>query len=296
MVSALVASAAAAVVRLEAESAAGLSAQVQVIAQEAASGQSCLRLGSKEARNDHPEGRQADATFVAQVPWRGATVVWGRLLARSGGSDSLYVADSEGRFQTLSLDASDAWQWVELQRLRPAEDGTVTLRLQYRETNVLLDEVAVVAGPNLLPDAAGQFRRQETKSAYAEPPFLPPAEHPRVFFRRQHFPALRQNLTGPVGEALRAELEKQASQPGDGVLPTLADATAGNYSPAVEHTILANAYLGLLDGDDARRQRAVTMFGNYFRTVQFGEKQDITRAYGQVLMTGGLAQVPQLLA
>lgn len=284
----LAADAAPDVVRLEAESVTGLSPQVQVVAQDTASGQSCLRLGSKEARNDHPEGRQADVTFTTHVPWRGATVVWGRLLARTGGSDSLYVADSEGRFQTLSLAANDTWQWAVLQRLRPAEDGTVALRLQYRETDVLLDEVAVVAGANLLPDAAGQFRRQETKSAYAAPPFLPPAEHPRVFLRRQHLPALRRNLAGPVGEALRAELEKQADQPGDGVLPAPSEPTAGNYSTAVEHTILSNAYLGLLDGDDARRQRAVTMFGNYFRTVQFGEKQDITRAYGQVLMTGGL--------
>ena len=155
MVSSLVAGAAPDVVRLEAESGTGLSAQAQVVAQETASGQSCLRLGSKETRNDHPQDRPADATFVARVPWRGATVAWGRLLARSGGSDSLYVADSEGRFQTLSLATSDAWQWVALQRLRPAEDGTVTLRLQYRETSVLLDEVAVVAVEGVAAVAGG---------------------------------------------------------------------------------------------------------------------------------------------
>lgn len=288
MVSSLVAGAAPNVVRLEAESATGTSPQVQVVAQETASGKSCLQLGAKEARNDHPADRSADVEIAAEVPWRGTTLAWGRLLARNGGSDSLYVADSAGTFQTVSLPTNAAWQWVVLQRLRPAEDGTVTLRLQYRETNVLLDEVAFVANPDLIPDAEGRFRRTETKNMYADPPFLPPAEHPRVFLRREHLPELRRRLTGPAGEALRAELVKEADQPGDGVLPTPGGPTAGNYSTGVEHTILANAYLGLLDGDDARRQRAVTMFANYFRTVQFGEKQDITRAYGQVLMTGGL--------
>jgi heparin/heparan-sulfate lyase len=277
------------VVRLEAETAAGLSEQVRVLKREDASGGACLQLGVRGARNDAPKEREADASLSATVPWQGPTVVWGRVLAPNGGSDSLYVAGADGSFKTLSLKAGKDWTWTVLHRTRPAADGSVALRLQYRELGVLMDEIALVSGRDLLPDEQGRFRRKDVKNPYADPPFLPPKEHPRVFLRRQDIPALRAKLTGPAGEALRAELEKQADQPGDGVLPEPKSKERGNFNRgAVGRTILANAYLGLLDGDDARRKRAVEMFANYFRTLQFPDRHDVTRDYGEVLMTGGL--------
>jgi hypothetical protein len=281
---ALAAAAAPKVIRVEAEAGAGLSDQIKVLAREDASGGSCVQLGVRGGRNDEPKDRKADATFSVQVPWGGQTVVWGRVLARNGGTDSVYAADPKGEFHMVSLPATKAWVWTVLRQVRPTEDGTVTLRLQYREPGALLDEVVFASRRDLRPDAEGVFRRQEAKNPYAEPPFLPPNEHPRVFLRRQHIPALRAKLTG----ALRAELEKQADQKGDGVLPAAASKERGNFSKGVGNTILANAYVGLLDGDDTRRQRAVDMFGNYFRTVEFAEKRDVTRDYGLMLMTGGL--------
>jgi len=280
----LSATAAPKVIRLEAEAGTGLSDQVKIEARADASGGSCLRLGVRGGRNDEPKGRQADVTFSAKVSWRGQTAVWGRVLARNGGSDSVYVAGPDGIFHMQSLPVAETWTWTVLRRLRPAEDGTIALGLQYREPGPLLDEVVLASSRDLQPDADGQFQRREAKNPYAEPPFLPPSEHPRVFLRREHIPALRAKLTG----TLRAELEKQANQKGDGVLPAATNKERGNFSKGVGHTILANAYLGLLDGDDARRQRAVDMFINYFRTVEFAEKRDVTRDYGLMLMTGGL--------
>jgi heparin/heparan-sulfate lyase len=277
------------VVRLEAEKADGLSDQARVLEREGASGGACLQLGVRGARNDAPGGRKADATVSAKVPWRGNTVIWGRVLAPNGGADSLHLADADGSFHTLSLKSGKDWQWTVLQRTRPDAEGMVALRLQYRELGVLMDEIVLVSGRDLLPDAEGRFRRKDVKNPYAEPPFLPPKEHPRVFLRRQDIPALRAKLTGPEGEALRADLEKLADRPGDGVLPKPTDKEKGNFNRGiVGDTILANAYLGLLDGDDARRKRAVEMFTNYFRTVEFPDRHDATRDYGEVLMTGGL--------
>nr|MBC8426857.1 heparinase II/III family protein [bacterium] len=297
------------VVSLEAEKATLCAKRAAVVSdREDASGAACVRLRTPgRGREDKPaEAPESSLRATLDIPWRGPVMVWARVLAPNGGTDSLWLGDGDREPRMVTLSQAPDWRWQRLHAMRLRQPGSLDLRITTREAGVLIDRIVVLGSPVLAPKGVSEIGIEEIESPYPEPPVTPPAEHPRVFLRREHVPMIKERLAHPFMAETRKRFYAEADRPGDGKLPTPKDAKRGNYSPSVLRTIDCNALLYVLDGDRARGQRAVDMFLNVKDTVVFPDRRDVTRQFGRAILSGGLvydwcydlltdAQRPELL-
>jgi Heparinase II C-terminal domain/Heparinase II/III-like protein len=119
----------------------------------------------------------------------------------------------------------------------------------------------------------------------------PPAEHPRVCFRKQDLPALRAKTNTSFLKVKNAWIEiKNAALIGsDGKLPTPILGTPSNFDLAVLLSVEAQALMYVLDGNLAMGQRAVQAIFNLHKTVVFNlKKGDVTRDFGRLILSTAL--------
>jgi hypothetical protein len=123
-------------------------------------------------------------------------------------------------------------------------------------------------------------------TSYPPPPFLPPKEHPRVYFMAKDIPRLLENASKPQNaKAWEAQL-KNLSTGTDGLLPAPSDAKKGNTSSPVLAIIESCAFDYALRGDTENGQKAIAAMRNYIRTVVYPTK-DYNNT-GQTVFTIGI--------
>jgi len=128
------------------------------------------------------------------------------------------------------------------------------------------------------------FAAQDT--SYPPPPFLPPKEHPRVYFTAKDIPRLLENVSkSQNAKAWEAQL-KNLSAGTDGLLSAPTDAKKGNMSSPVLSIIESYAFDYALRGDTENGQKAITAMLNYIRTVVYPTK-DYNNT-GQTVFTIGI--------
>jgi hypothetical protein len=123
----------------------------------------------------------------------------------------------------------------------------------------------------------------ELKSPYPAPPFAPPAEHPRVYFRAADLPRLREWVQHPQNAAAWARHEAAVARGTDGVLPPKREG-GDNFDAAKLATIESLAFDFALRGNEAAGRQAVAAMRAFARTLQGGDYN----LDGQTIFTIGL--------
>ena len=276
---------------LEAERATLSAEQASIVPdRQNASSKACIRLRTPDGRRQDEPSIEAEPALRAtlDVPWRGPVQIWARVLATSSSRDSLWISVDGSKPRAASLSRAPDWRWQQLFAARLRRPGPIDLRITTREPGVCIDRITVLGSARLTPKGLSDVVTAVIKSPYPKPPVKPPAEHPRVFLRREHVVMIKKRLAHSLMSETRKRFYATADCQGDGRLPPSKDATRGNYRQGLMETIDCNALLYVLNGDRVRGQRAVDMFMNVMSTLTFPERRDVTRAYGRTILCGSL--------
>lgn len=133
---------------------------------------------------------------------------------------------------------------------------------------------SATSGP--VASAPASARPALVANPYPAPPVVPPAEHPRVYFRAQDLPRLRADVLKPQNARAWAVHLENLRTGTDGKLPPPAAGATGdaahNVSSRVLATIESLAFDYALRGDATHGRAAITALRNYVDTVVYPPK------------------------
>ena len=116
---------------------------------------------------------------------------------------------------------------------------------------------------------------------------LPPNEHPRLFFRQQDIPVLKQKIHHPLMKESWDKIVIGAKVSTDGSLKS--NGTKQNLDHTIREAIEAKALLYAFNGDKAVGRSAVDAMLNFYATLKIDlSKHDICRVVGRVILTGSM--------
>ena len=256
-----------------------------VFEDEALSNGAGVRLGRRGGKKQTAPDEAPALTLAFRKPVDAPFVLWARLLAPSSGTDSLFIRQGDGELKTVSLEAKPGWRWSVLWQVR-SRQTEIVLHLFPRESGLSLDRFVASSDSLAVPKGvSGELviELPELKNPFPEPPILPPAEHPRVYLRRKHLPMIRERAKHPLLAEEYRRLKAIADADWDGTVPKPKGAGGGNYHRRYLSIIEANAFLHLLEDDEARGRRAVAMLRKALDTVAVAPRHDVTRDYGRII-------------
>lgn len=253
----------------------------------ALSGGKGVRLERPSGKREPAEGETPALSLIFTKPERLPCVLWARLLAPNSGTDSLWIRQGNGELQQVSPVTGPDWTWQILWQSRSLETE-ISLELFPRESGLKLDRFIAVSDSLATPrGVAGELVTTFPKLEipYPPPPILPPSEHPRVYLRREHLPMLRERAEHPVLAGEYERLKAIADNDWDGNFPNPKEPNGGNYHERFFSIIEANAFLYLLEEDEARGKRAVDLLPKALKTVVVADRHDVTRDYGRIIFS-----------
>ncbi|UCF92201.1 MAG: hypothetical protein JSW39_28710 [Desulfobacterales bacterium] len=103
-----------------------------------------------------------DAVYTFQVAAAGDYVIWGRVLAVSGGDDSFFIAVDDGGYALWDAQQADTWVW-DLVNDRNGSDpviyhldaGEHTLVVKQREDGTKIDRILITSDRQYVPEGFG---------------------------------------------------------------------------------------------------------------------------------------------
>ena len=120
------------------------------------------------------DSSQATGTvlYTFQISETGQYVIWGRVLAASGGDDSFFIAIDDGGDALWDAQQANIWVWDQVNdRNGPdpvvyfLEAGEHTLRIEQREDGTKLDRILISSNPNYVPEGLGEDSTAPTVNA-----------------------------------------------------------------------------------------------------------------------------------
>ncbi|MCL2709238.1 MAG: heparinase II/III family protein [Planctomycetaceae bacterium] len=110
---------------------------------------------------------------------------------------------------------------------------------------------------------------------------VPPAEHPRLYFRKSHIAELKTKAEHPLLKDAWERINRSANVATDGKLE---QGVIMNYNLRIIDAIEARAFLYVLTGDKKMGNEAVDLLFNMNNTLIINpQKQDVTREIGRVI-------------
>ena len=111
---------------------------------------------------------------------------------------------------------------------------------------------------------------------------FPPAEHPRLFFRKADLPEIQLKANHPVLKEAWENVNRNANSTTDG---KLVQGVIHNYNLQIINAIEAKAFLYALTGDQKKGNEAVDLIFNLNNTLIINpERQDVYREIGRVIL------------
>lgn len=252
-------------------------------AKDASGGKYILASGEKPA-SDPKKGTDADASYTFKVNAAGMYTVWARLKSVDEGRDSVY-AGLDRNYAYFQPAVSPDWQWVQLTSGQISA-GEHTIDLIVREAKMEIDKFIVTdkmftpSGMGDIPDKLEDLPMTPISASYAKPPVTPPAEHPRLLFRKSDIPKIIENMEKAQNKVAKERYEAYLTETTDGVL-TASASGGGNINKGVLNIIEAHAFNYALTGNETSGKMAVDAIINYLTTVS--TMGDATRGGGYVI-------------
>lgn len=271
-------------VYIEAEEASSVLSPMGIIKDSTASGgkyvapQTVLSMTS-------PQRDYAHLSYDINVSKDDAYFVW--LRVRTTNTAKYYMCFDDGVYKKqVSLDKvaenPNEWVWACYDRYW-LNAGDHTLKVRYCSIGLQYDAFYITSDKNFTPDGAEPsivspyeiYRRDENGSItnlYCNlPSYMPPAEHPRLLFRRGDVERIRNNLADEQNEAAYKTLLKDAEYETDGKLKEIKYGDASNINLNVANMIEANAFLYQMTGDESYGRKAIEVSKNYMESAMLDE-------------------------
>ena len=252
-------------------------------AKDASGGKYIVGAGEKPA-SDPAKGSNADATYTIKVNTAAMYTVWARLKSIDEGRDSVF-AGLDRNYAYFQPAVSPDWQWVQLTSGQLSA-GEHTIDLILREAGMEIDKFIVTdkmfnpTGMGEIPDKIEDLPMTTISASYAKPPVNPPAEHPRLLFRKSDIPTILANMEKAQNAAAKEKYESYLTQTTDGMLAP-SQSGGGNINKSVLNIIEAHAFHYALTGNETSGKMAVDAMINYLNTVS--TTGDATRGGGYVI-------------
>ena len=263
------------VIRLEAED--GVYTEpYSVISDSEANGGKAVYVKSSVSRSSVNEETPINFTIEFEVPERGVYFIWHR--GRGTGTKcSQFSSVDETTHELMSFNANDGdYNWI-CSNWYPLDAGKHTINVLYSVGDVYIDCFEITQNPEYTPTGEKRFPIINS-DYYNVPAYTPPNEHPRIEFRAQDLPRIRENLNHPQNVQTYQELLRVADiNIGDAWTEILGYGVKNNLNTKYGHVIEANAFLYQLHGDRQRGLNAIKWVKNYISSTGLQRNNNITQ-------------------
>ncbi len=263
---------------------------------EAASGKKAARIISA-IRDTTAATYSGSISARIKASAKGNYKIWVRACAKAGSNESIYFATDNNAYGQVLLPITgdeSVFEWVQLGTLRANGDGSENMiKFRGRESQGIIDQIAIVHStssfvpegivkniPAIDPNKVNPL----PEDVYPMPTILPPADHPRVLFRPEDVPVIRENLTKSQNKNAYDKWQSLLAQETDGKLITPPGASVGNYSASTLSIIEAKAFDYAINGNEESGKAAANAILNVADTAYFlPTAKDVYRPLGHTV-------------
>lgn len=191
---------------------------------DAASGGVALKVVAPKQLNDESTEKKVSIKTKFIVEKEATYYVWVR--ARNTGNNydltNLYIdSDNSGKFTMMTLQLKNTvgnYHWVKVAS-RLYSEGVNYFNIKYRATNAYYDKMIITSDSNYTPegaDADPNKEKEETEGVEANLNSIPiypvKGEHPRLFFKAEDIPAIKEQIANTSFFASTYETNKKLAQ------------------------------------------------------------------------------------
>jgi hypothetical protein len=109
--------------------------------------------------SSNPTENPGSAEYTFELQESGDYVIWGRIIAPHGGSDSFYISIDSSSYAIWDTDNSNEWVWDRMYyryetdpKLFYLEKGQHRLSIKYREDGTKIDKILITSDLNYIPN------------------------------------------------------------------------------------------------------------------------------------------------
>ena len=251
-----------------------------------------------------------DLSYKINVPEDGDYFLWLRVkvpgtLTIFAKYLSAYIGGDNTNYHACVFMANTGWEWQRAINIR-MKKGIRTIDLKHKDFHLGVDQLFVTStGSDLSKLGQSPSPENILKANYNVqepvnyPPLTvndglgldipkPPAEHPRLFFRRQDIPSLKEKINDPLMKTAWDKILAASKYPHTGLLDAPVDGLA-NYNMEIINSIEARALIYAFYKDKTSGRNAIDAILNFFNTVKYNPSTgDISRFYGRFMLAGAI--------
>ena len=200
----------------------------------------------------------------------GIYYVWVRAYAATSGQDSYYAGVVGTGYGYFSIEPLNEFVWIKSGTIPLSAGERASFRMYPRESGHLIDSVIVTSTSFEPSGRTGNFPKGEVKnqliSKFPKPPYNPPEDHPRLLFRPDDIPRIRESLYHPNHSAVLEQFESlmEGEITGD---------STGKYDERLLRKIEARAFDYAINGNKESGQMAVAAVLRFLDTVDVSSQE-----------------------
>ncbi len=265
----------------------GYSSDAKIISDSNASGGYALTCANKKYADAPEEVENVTMSLKINVPesQMGRYRLWCRLKTPAGGISYFYSMNDSSNYQTQWFATNSDYYWIKLSTIN-LSDGTFEYNIKYRDYAFRIDKFVITNNNDFKPVGKDDVPGVAEPTAPL-PPFTPPAGvHPRVLFRSEDIPKIKENAKHPVLATMYSQVKQRAFLDMDCHMPD----NGGVNNVSIDHVfnIQCRALMYALgEADENHAKQTVQHMKDMYDTLVWSSANDITRQMGAVLATSG---------
>ncbi len=224
-------------------------------------------------------------TYDISVPDDDSYFVWLRI--RTPDHDHMYVSFDDGVYrnkkkETPARENPNEWTWVLADKYWLLA-GDHTLEIRYSTKSVQYDAIYITDDYKFVPEGGKPpiippdklYERDEngniTNLHYTLPTYLPPAEHPRLLFRKSDIERIKKSLEHEQNIVAYKDMLEDAKYKTDGKLPEIKYGQLNTLNTNIALKIESCAFLYQLTGDEKYGYEAISVAKNFIESMMIDE-------------------------
>lgn len=287
---------------------------IDIYSRSDASGGSCvMNFYTVTRRLEDPDLQELpDVSYTIDIPATGDYSLWLRVMVPLAPSNkvfgqhlSIYIGIDNSDYNPCIVKVNKGWEWQRLTGIR-LKQGKHTLDIKHKDFGFGIDQLFLTATGSDLSKLGMNPGREDILKANRNiittityPPLkeadglglnfpLPPAEHPRLFFRERDTKGLIGKTENPLMKTVWNKIISGSKMETNGLLDAPVDGHA-NFSMSIVNAIEAKALMYALYNDKTLGRNSIEAMLNFFNTVKFNPSNgDIYRIYGRFMLAGAV--------
>ena len=270
---------------IEAEKANAINSPMSTVSDPSASGGKYVVPTSGSPSMTSPQRNYAHLTYKINAPQDDSYFVWMRV--RTTDTAKYYMCFDDGVYKKqVSLDDvaenQNEWMWVCNDKYW-LKKGTHELKIRYCSKGLQYDAFYITTDYKFVPEGAEPaivppdelYKRDAqgniTNLYFNLPSYVPPAEHPRLMFRKKDIEKIKSNLEDEQNATVYQAMLKNAEYQTDGKLKEIKYGDAHNLNNNIALMIEANAFLYQITGKKSYGYKAISVSKNLMESAMLDQ-------------------------